>query len=368
MCVSPITIYCRNAGHFHSRSGSHTVPCGHCVECVKSKQLEWCVRMVEQIKDTPDALFVTLTYRPEMVPVCVDVDSGEVNLTVCKADVQRWVKRAKIGLSRRGRDFSRRPLHYFITSEYGMHPKRPNMYRPHYHAIFFNVTLDEFLPALQDWRARFGYVNYSVPRNRYASMRYCSKYCVKGDFENPLIAQRKVLPTFHLVSHGLGAGYIKRMRSWHLNPTSHQHLDSSISDRKVNLYYSKKYVEFVADNLYYRDIHLYDKFGDKAFKVKLPRYYKDRILGIMVFCYSSNPKTNKKVVSKSALANQVANFLARRRIELRDRARDEFIRQGLASSFGEADILLLESERISFQERNKKAFEALTKFYSKSKF
>lgn len=320
------------------------------------------------MKDTPNALFVTLTYAPQNVPICVDISTGEVNLTVCKEDVQLWVKRAKIRMSRQGRDFKKRPLHYFITSEYGMKPKSPNMYRPHYHAIFYNVTLDEFIPALQDWRDRFGYVNYSVPRDRYASMRYCSKYCVKGGlYENPLVKQGKVLPTFHLVSHGLGAGYIDRMRHWHLNPSSHDHLDASLSDRRVNLYYSKKYVEFVADNLYYRDLHLFNKFGGEAFKVKLPRYYKDRILGTMVYSYSSNPHKPKKVYFKNSLAHQVADFIFKRHLEFCDRQREQLVRSGIASSSSEAFILADAAQELSFQERNKKAVECLSRFYSKSK-
>lgn len=366
MCTSPIELHVRNHGHFQSKSSSYLVPCGKCDECTKTKQLEWCVRMIEQVKDTPSCVFLTLTYAPEKVPVVVDVSTGECYLTVCKKHVQDWMKRLKIRLARQGRDFKERPLHYFITSEYGSKPRFGQLYRPHYHAILFGVSLSDLYPSINDWRSRYGFVDYSRPRSNYACVRYCSKYCAKGRFENPYVRERKVLPTFHLVSHGLGAGYLSRMRSWHLNPANNLRGDV-IRSGKVNLYYSKKYVEYVADNLYYSDSHLFDKYGNKAFKIKLPKYYKDRILGRTVYLVEAGSSSRKASYIKNPLAFQVANLLRQRFAERDDAEREFLVRQGTCKSYSEAFLYQAEAKKKQLAERAILARDYIKSSINKSK-
>lgn len=365
MCTSPVTIFIRGEGSCspYSRSGSITVPCGKCLECVASRQLSWAVRMIEQAKDTPQCVFVTLTYSPLKVPLSVDITTGDCYYTVCKPHVQKWIKRLKTRLSRQGRDFKARPLQYFLTSEYGMKPRVKGFYRPHYHALFFNISLDELLPSLQEWKDMYGFVNYSVPRNRFGTMKYVGKYCCKGsEFENPYVAKGLVLPTFHLVSHGLGVGYIDRMRSWHRsNP-----FQGKVRER-VNMYYSKRYVEFVADNLYYRDSRLFDKYGNQAFKVKLPRYYKERILGTTVYIAGARPGTLKKVVEKNILSLQVARFLDERRAELLHRECIQLVEKGTFQSYGEASLYLNSQQKELLAQRELAARERLFRFYKRSK-
>lgn len=350
MCTSPIELHVRNSGHLTSRSSSYLVPCGKCDECTKAKQLEWCVRMIEQVKDTPDCFFITLTYAPDKVPVSVDIETGECFLTVCKKHVQDWMKRLKIRLTRQGRDFKVRPFHYFITSEYGSKPRFGQLYRPHYHAILFGISFSELFPSIVDWRERFGFVSWDNPRSNYATIRYCSKYCAKGSFENPHVREGKVLPTFHLVSHGLGAGYLSRMRSFHLNPANNLR-GENIRAGKVNLYYSKKYVEYVADNLFYADSHLFDKYGNKAFKIKLPKYYKDRILGRTVYIIQLGSGKRKAFYQKSELAFQVADFLLKRRLERDDREREQLVRQGTCQSISEAFLYQAKEKERKLNER-----------------
>lgn len=41
------------------------VPCGHCIECLRSRSRAWRVRLFEEYKTSEDAKFVTLTFSPE---------------------------------------------------------------------------------------------------------------------------------------------------------------------------------------------------------------------------------------------------------------------------------------------------------------
>lgn len=93
------------------------LPCGKCEECLRQRQSDYMVRIVEELKHASKACFVTLTYRPETVPTVIDTDSGEVFHSVCKNHVVNWLKRFRSWYKREyGLDS---PLRYFLTSEYG---------------------------------------------------------------------------------------------------------------------------------------------------------------------------------------------------------------------------------------------------------
>lgn len=176
--------------------------------------------------------------------------------SVCKSDVQKWLKRGRIAAERVlpevfGHECNPRfnPLwidadnnthclpsaavpksvKYFITSEYG-----PKTYRPHYHGVMFGVTYDEFERFFAaDWNSRFGRCVFSLMRPSGGALMYLAKYCSKGCYEHPYcckdliypslkeyhsksyfntvtdfgIDEALVTPTFHLISKGLGARY-----------------------------------------------------------------------------------------------------------------------------------------------------------------
>ena len=117
---------------------------------------------------------------------------------------------------------------YFLTTEYG-----PKTNRPHAHGVVFGVTAEEFEDYfVKDWQDRYGRVVYSVLNPTGGAMLYVAKYCSKGEYEHPYCKRdyfynsgeyhsKKyedvlldfgfnlpiVLPTFHLVSKGIGACY-----------------------------------------------------------------------------------------------------------------------------------------------------------------
>lgn len=61
MCYQPITI--------KTSQGYRTVPCGHCLECLRKYQSDWSNRMYEELKShNGKAVFFTLTYDDNNVP------------------------------------------------------------------------------------------------------------------------------------------------------------------------------------------------------------------------------------------------------------------------------------------------------------
>lgn len=177
--------------------------------------------------------------------------------SVCKKDVQDWLKRGRIMAERKLPElfagkcnprFKRfwtdsdgvrheypscaipKNFKYFITSEYG-----PLTQRPHYHGVMFGITYNEFKQFFaKDWEKHYGSVDFSAYDSSRGGMLYVSKYCSKGGYEHPYCAKdffyhgsekeyhskdyehcirdfsvnsAIVEPTFHLISKGLGTSY-----------------------------------------------------------------------------------------------------------------------------------------------------------------
>lgn len=185
MCTSPISI------KYNSIEGNHSklVPCGKCFECLKTKQNDYFVRIYEELTHCSKACFITLTYAPKNVPYFF-ID-GKKYLTVWKQDVKDWLKRFRTNYER---NFGKKIGRYFLCSEYGTHT-----HRPHYHAIFFNMSVKDMSLALRDWRGAFGFVmakdiDMSSQKSLENSARYVAKYSTKGVFENPFRLSDEGLP------------------------------------------------------------------------------------------------------------------------------------------------------------------------------
>lgn len=109
------------------------VPCNRCIGCRLDYAREWSNRMVLELMENPNAVFVTLTYDEENVPKvdspCVEgLSSKSLNVR----DVQLFHKKLR-------KHFSGRKIRYFLAGEYG-----PTSFRPHYHAIYFGLSFDDF--------------------------------------------------------------------------------------------------------------------------------------------------------------------------------------------------------------------------------
>lgn len=101
------------------------VPCGICSSCLQMKAKEWALRISLQAKISKNNQFVTFTYSDEYLPK---------DRMVSKKAMQDMLKRLRKALfgNEKGN------LMYYLCGEYGS-----TTARPHYHAIFFNLPLND---------------------------------------------------------------------------------------------------------------------------------------------------------------------------------------------------------------------------------
>lgn len=188
------------------------LPCNQCIGCRLSRSRMWATRLVHERELHDDALFLTLTYKPEALP-----PGG----TLVKSHFQEFMKRLRERVSPK-------ELRVFWCGEYG-----EELGRPHYHAILFGFWPDDSVvirrrgPIFssrifsETWEHGFhGFGDVSFESAAYVA-RYClKKRSNKGQYTDP---RGKVwqsseefyggrLPEFAEPSRrpGIGRGWIER--------------------------------------------------------------------------------------------------------------------------------------------------------------
>lgn len=110
------------------------IPCGQCIGCRLDHAREWAARCMVEADQYPSNFFITLTYDDVHVPLRAygSAETGEAirDFTLQKKDLQDFWKRL--------RESSGQRIRYFACGEYG-----DQSFRPHYHAIVFNLVLDD---------------------------------------------------------------------------------------------------------------------------------------------------------------------------------------------------------------------------------
>lgn len=221
--------------------GAVVVPCGRCIGCRADYARKWADRMMLELETCKKGVFVTLTYAGQ-VPLSIDPETGEVNgPAVCKEDCQLFMKRLR-------KYFDGVKVRFFLSAEYG-----PLRCRPHYHAILFGLSLDDFpdrVPAgLNDLGQQYyeseilgniwshGIVKLSEVS--YDTCSYVARYVLKKAQDGSLSDYFHLVPEFSLMSRKPGIG--------------------------------KEYFEKHPDCLEFDSVNVSTDKGAK--KVQLPRYY-----------------------------------------------------------------------------------------------
>lgn len=315
----------------YGQKHSVLIQCGKCDECVKQYQNDWMIRCLYELKARSVAVFFTLTYSDDNVPISAVTDEKEC-LTVCRDDCKRFLKRFREYRRKRGEstDFT-----YYITSEYG-----PLTLRPHYHGLLFGVRLNEFLPFLAKWRKEYGFttqreVSYLNQKSAMNTARYTAKYCAKGDFENPLVALNLVESNFHLISKGLGASYLTPQKyAYHLA------LDFSpkCSARRE---YSDAYLEQIYNRM---------RVQVGAFSYHMPRYYKTKIFE-----------------HKADLQAAYSDYVCKRILDVYEDKLEQLQSAKLVRSRDEAVRRLYASDIADLEQRKKDSRESITNKFKQSK-
>lgn len=173
---------------FRLKDSQIDVPCGKCPKCRKRRANGWAFRLMQEDKRSLSAHFITLTYDTKYVPI---TQNGFMSCD--KKHVQLFFKRLRKRVSV---DATLPPIKYYLASEYG-----GKTWRPHYHAIVFNVAN----PADIDAAWQLGAVHFGKVSD--ASVGYTLKYMCKPK-RIPAHRNDDRLPEFGLMSKGLGVGYL----------------------------------------------------------------------------------------------------------------------------------------------------------------
>jgi hypothetical protein len=198
-------------------------PCGKCPPCKKRRTSGWSFRLVKEGERSLSALFITLTYDTEFVPI---TNNGYMTLDL--KDLQKFFKRL--------RKLTNEKLKYYAVGEYGSTKKRP-----HYHIILYNANKEHINRAWALNNHNIGSVH--IGSVSAASIGYTLKYMSKKS-QIPMHQNDDRKKEFSVMSKGLGSNYITpAMIKWHKNNLE-QRMYVPIEDGK---------------------------------KIAMPRYYKDKM-------------------------------------------------------------------------------------------
>ena len=113
------------------------IPCGKCIGCRLDYSRSWADRMMFELQHTGKGIFLTLTYNDKHIPYgMLDNDTDmPLSYSLDKTDLQKFFKRLR-------KKFPDTEIRYFACGEYGR--SKGSTYRPHYHAIIFGLSLDDF--------------------------------------------------------------------------------------------------------------------------------------------------------------------------------------------------------------------------------
>lgn len=162
-----------------------TAACGKCFECRKQKARAWQVRMSEELKENPNAIFITLTISDEAFEYIMDKYNIDTNEDCCKKMIRLFLERVR-------KETKKSLKHWFIT-EIG----HTNTERYHLHGIIWGIGVEEIVR--RNWKYGFVFIGSFVNEQ---TINYVVKYMLKKDKDH-----KEYNPTV-LCSAGIGAGYI----------------------------------------------------------------------------------------------------------------------------------------------------------------
>jgi len=219
MCVTPLKL------------NDRIVACGHCIECLIQRSVEWAKRLEHETRYSKSGYFVTLTYDDENLPTVLDEETGELVSTLKKKDIQDFMKLVRYHEYKKQK--SPRPwsqkIRYFLCGEYG-----PTTMRAHYHIILLNVSKEVIKGLDKIWTKGFVKVDDVTPK----TIRYVTNYMLLKDVDC-LEAQTKPFTTMSKKPI-IGAAYVVENFTHHYDTKDLTMKDGSKVERTIPRSYRKK--------------------------------------------------------------------------------------------------------------------------------
>lgn len=133
-CATPFTIRSKSLAETIKFGRTRKVPCGKCPACIDRKRNEWIFRVKQELRNSYNAFFITLTYDN------LDLPLNKFGYpTFSKRHIQLFMKKFRFYVSKYDSTLT---VRHFICGEYGS-----QFGRPHYHGILFNCP-----PLFETWR------------------------------------------------------------------------------------------------------------------------------------------------------------------------------------------------------------------------
>ena len=236
------------------------LPCGKCPPCKKRRTSGWSFRLVKEGERSNSALFITLTYDTEYVPI---TKNGFMNLDL--QDLQKFFKRL--------RKKTNEKLKYYAVGEYGSQKKRP-----HYHIILFNANKEHILDAWTINSKPIGFCH--IGNVSAASIGYTLKYMCK-ESKIPIHQNDDRKKEFAVMSKGLGKNYMsEQMIKWHKNDLLNRMFVPIEDGKKIAMprYFKDKiYTEQEKDKINEHMVKIGEENDEKLIQFYGSEYEKERM-------------------------------------------------------------------------------------------
>jgi len=234
MCHNPQT---NRSGFIYS--------CGKCSQCHDKYIRQWVFRLQRQQHETPNCLFITLTYDYNHIKM------NKGKFTLHKPDYQLFMKRLRKAMPDR-------EIKYVLCGEYGS-----KQGRPHYHAIMFNVEMQDYQTILTAWGNGHVHVGSVTP----ASIAYTFKYAVKGDIKSRDWRQAK---PFVAMSKGIGETFAFNIS---YNKTTGVDKNGNNFVRYAKIRQNKPHFQKKLDTLLQQPYYTIPNQNGGVVKMSVPKFY-----------------------------------------------------------------------------------------------
>lgn len=249
VCINPQTI----------KSAQTPVNCGVCFACLERRRQDWAFRITQEIKVSSGALFITLTYAEDTLPMIKA--NGKWYATLLKSDPQKFMKKLRKKQSTK--------IKYYMVGEYGT-----ELNRPHYHYIIFNLELQTIKDLEDTWGLGMVHIGKAEPK----SITYVTGYLI-----NNWISSVHRQKPFAMMSKGLGENYLHHSKEYHKQNQKFNvrknnrnytlpryYRDKIFSDKEKELYRQKMAKQMAIDNQ--REYDDISKRGNNPWTYKQAQY------------------------------------------------------------------------------------------------
>lgn len=156
-CFHPLQAWRATSGDIKISKQPHDgiplrLPCGNCLGCRQNAAQAWTLRCQLELQQHHSAVFTTLTYADEHLP-----------LTLQPQQLQLWLKRLR-------NHSGTKPIRFFASGEYGEQTKRP-----HYHALLYGLSMADERMVERTW----GHGHTKTEPITPARIAYTAGYCQK---------------------------------------------------------------------------------------------------------------------------------------------------------------------------------------------